>query len=74
LRVQKQTLILYLIFEKGTKIIQWRKNILYNKWCWDKWTPTFERKKKALDVVTHICHPSYSGGRGWFKAIRAKSL
>ena len=28
----------YFIFDKGGKNIQWSKEILYNKWCWEDWT------------------------------------
>jgi hypothetical protein len=24
----------HLIFEKGAKTIQWKKDSIYNKWCW----------------------------------------
>ena len=33
-----------LIFDKGTKSIQWRKRSLFNKWYCNNWTSTCERR------------------------------
>ena len=42
-----------LIFDKIGKNIQWRKDNLFNKWCWENWTATSKRMKLEPSLTPH---------------------
>jgi hypothetical protein len=35
----------HLIFDKGAKTIQWKKDSIFNKWCWHNWWSTCRRMR-----------------------------
>jgi hypothetical protein len=43
----------HLIFDKGAKNIQWRIDILFNKWYWEKWLSACRKLK--LDTWLSPC-------------------
>jgi hypothetical protein len=43
----------HLIFDKGAKNIQWKKESIFNKWCWSNWLSVCRRMK--IDPYLSLC-------------------
>ena len=58
----------HLIFDKGAKTIQWKKDSIFNKWCWFNWWSAC--RKMNIDPFLSPCTKLQSK---WIKDLHIKT-